>query len=286
MTMALEKENAGLKDLTSDIAHSSSSSDVDVTRRASLKEATDNAGPIGPAITEFWRSKKTRLDPEALATQRSVFDNPELAPYFSPREDYENLHRFDPDERWTWGEELPLIRKLDWRVTAWACIAFFALDLPRGNISQANTDNFLDDLGLSDNDYNLGQTLFRTAFLLAELPSQLISKRLGPDVWIPAQMIMWSLVSGAQFWLNGRASFLVCRVLIALLQGGFIPDIILYLSYFFKGTEMPFRLALFWMSMRMVDVVAPLMAAGILQLRGVEGQEGWRWLVLDDAYTR
>ena len=163
------------------------------------------------------------------------------------------------------------------KVTIFACVAFFALDLPRGNISQANTDNFLDDLNLTDNDYNLGQTLFRTAFLLAELPSQLISKRLGPDVWIPAQMIMWSLVSGAQFCLSGRTSFLICRVLIATLQGGFIPDIILYLSYFFKGAEMPFRLAMFWMSMRMVDIVAPLLAAGLLQLRGVEGQEGWRW---------
>jgi hypothetical protein len=39
------------------------------------------------------------------------------------------------------------------------------------------------------------------------------------------QMVLWSIVAASQYALSGRTSFLACRALLAILQGGFIPDV-------------------------------------------------------------
>jgi hypothetical protein len=83
-----------------------------------------------------------------------------------------------------------------------------------------------------------------------------------------------------QFFLKGRASFLATRYLIATFQGGFIPDAILYLSYFYTGKSLPIRLAWFWMSSQLVDIGVGFAAVGLVSMRGILGYEGWRWLFL------
>ncbi|KAG9127899.1 hypothetical protein FRC07_007745 [Ceratobasidium sp. 392] len=209
-----------------------------------------------------------------------IYEDQKLGKYFVPIAGYEGAHRFDPKATWTDTEERAIVRKIDLRITIWCCVMFFALQLDRGNIASALSDNMLDDLKLTTDDFNNGQTIFYLSFMCAELPSQLISKRLGPDVWIPIQLMLWSLVAMTQCKLSGRGTFFATRCLLGVLEGGFIPDIVLFLSYFYKGAELPIRLAFFWVSLTVADVSGALLGYGILQMRGIHGWEGWRYLFL------
>jgi hypothetical protein len=86
---------------------------------------------------------------------------------------------------------------------------FCALDLNRKNINRAISDNMLKELGMNTNDFNYGQTIFLASFLCAELPSGLISKKLGADRWIPTIIVAWSLVSASQAGLVSKTGYYV-----------------------------------------------------------------------------
>ncbi|GAA5881721.1 hypothetical protein JCM16303_006425 [Sporobolomyces ruberrimus] len=260
---------------------SESSSLYDKSSVAPLAPALNEKSTPGDAILRYIGLRKRRAvdDLDAVATRESVYDGP-LAGYYKPHPKWENLSNFDPAFRWTHREEKRLVRKINWKIFAWILVCFLALDIDRGNMANATADNLLGDLGLTQADYNLGNTLSKLGFLTAELPSQMLGKKLGVDRWIPLQMCIFSTFAFAQFWMQGRASFLALRFLIAFFQGGFIPDCILYLSYYYTNTELPIVLSCFWCINYFADMLTGFLAVGLLQMRGVGGYAGWRWMFL------
>ncbi|OJJ64969.1 hypothetical protein ASPSYDRAFT_84955 [Aspergillus sydowii CBS 593.65] len=220
-------------------------------------------------------------DRENLSQTRlkeSTFNSTEDPRFYRPIDSYEGLHRWDPYFDWTEDEERKIVRKIDLRVCTFACVTFFALQLDRGNIGQALADTLLEDLNMTSNDYNTGQTIFLCCFLFAEMPSQLISKRLGPDRWIPIQMVAWSLVAACQAFLKTREAYLGLRALLGLLEGGFIPDTILFLSFFYKSSELPKRLTCFWVSYTLTGIIGAFLAFGFLHIKDSSGGGSWRYL--------
>ncbi|RFU27524.1 hypothetical protein B7463_g8811, partial [Scytalidium lignicola] len=242
-----------------------SSEKDNVTRKvpgAILKDA-ELITSKGNVITKDGVVISTQESDASLST--NIFTDPEVKAYYVgvyEKAKYECRHVFDADLTWTQEEERKLIRKLDWRGT------------------------FLKDLKLNTNDYNLGNTVFRVSFLLAELPSQLVSKKIGPDRWIPTQMVLWSIIAMGQAAIRSRSGFLATRALLGILEGGFIPDLVLWLSYFYTSRELPMRLSFFWTALSVTGIVTSLLAFAIFHLEGHRGIAGWRWLfMIEGAIT-
>lgn len=131
---------------------------------------------------------------------------------------------------------------------------------------------------MNTNDFNTGQTIYLVCFLAAELPGGLISKKIGPDVMTPICIVLWGTLCACQAAITNRAGFFATRALIGFSQGRFIPEMVLYLSYFFKSNELPIRLSIFWTAIPLTQIIGALLAAGLLKMRGINGWSGWQWL--------
>lgn len=120
-------------------------------------------GPIGKTKSSDEENNNPKVPTDT--TQGS------LASVTTPHESYEGYHRFDPSATWTAKEERNVVFKTDLMLLSFICLMvcflfsglmnvnakqkqFFGLQLDRGNLSNAVTDNFLVDLGMTTNDYN------------------------------------------------------------------------------------------------------------------------------------
>ncbi|KAG0229894.1 hypothetical protein BGW42_001295 [Actinomortierella wolfii] len=184
------------------------------------------------------------------------------------------------DLTWTEEEEKRLVRTLDLRIMSWVGLMFFFMQLDRGNMSNALTDNITEDLGVNLNTITLGTTIFVIFFCLFEIPSNMIIRRLGAHRWIPFLMTMWGIATACQVFMHNRASFLVCRAFVGMFEAGYIPGIAIYLTSYYKREEMALRLSIFWGSLAIANSVAGLLAFGVLRMRGIAGLQGWKWLFL------
>jgi len=261
--MSFEKKSSVFQEITKD-------------KGVSTQSLSDNS--IGSSDSIFERdAKQSHLEKE----NKNPFKDPKIAEYYRDlyeRTNYECRIRFDPDFSWQPKEEKKLVRYLDWKVTFLACFMFVGLQIDRGNLTQAVSDSMLEDLHMSTNQYNNGLTIFYLAFLCAELPSQLVSKRLGSDVWIPIEMCIWSLICISQCELTNATGFYITRCLLGLMEGGFIPDLVLWLSYFYTSAELSIRLSFFWTTLSLTKIIASLLAYGIFHIE--TKRPGWSWLFL------
>lgn len=185
-----------------------------------------------------------------------------------------------PDIDWSKAEEDTLVRKLDFLLMPLLISGFFVLQLDRGNIGNALTDFFLADVGITQFQFNVGQQLLSLGIVLLEIPSNLVLYRVGPQKWISCQIICWGLVATFQAFQKGVGAFYATRLLLGLLEAGFIPAGLYTLTQWYKRSETSGRYAAFFLGNMVASASSGLIAYGILHLRGVAGLTGWQWLFI------
>jgi ACS family tartrate transporter-like MFS transporter len=178
--------------------------------------------------------------------------------------------------------ERQTMRKVYLRLLPFCFILYFICYLDRANIGfAALTMN--KDLGLSSYVYGLGAGAFFWGYFLLEVPSNLILERVGARRWICRIMISWGIVSGAFAFTQGPISFFGLRFCLGLAEAGFFPGMILYFTYWFPPLHRARIVAGFMAAIPISLGLGAPVSTAFLQLNGVLGVAGWKWLFLGEA---
>jgi ACS family tartrate transporter-like MFS transporter len=168
------------------------------------------------------------------------------------------------------------------RLLPFCFVLYFICYLDRVNIGfAALTMN--KELGLSSYVFGLGAGAFFWGYFILEVPSNLILEKVGARRWIGRIMISWGLVSAAFVFTRGPISFIILRFTLGLAEAGFFPGMILYFTYWFPPLHRSRIVAGFMAAIPVSIGLGAPVSTGFLELDGVFGLAGWRWLFLGEA---
>jgi D-galactonate transporter len=170
--------------------------------------------------------------------------------------------------------------KVAWRLLPFLFLCYVCAYLDRINVSFAKLQ-MSQDLGFSDAVYGLGAGIFFVGYLMFEVPSNLILLKVGARRWIARIMVTWGLISAAMMFVSGPTSFYILRFLLGVAEAGFIPAILLYLTYWFPNKRRSKVTALFLTGIPMSGVIGGPLSGWIMNhFNGHMGMAGWKWLFL------
>lgn len=155
--------------------------------------------------------------------------------------------------------------------------------LDRSNIGFAK-QALEQSVGISEAIYALGAGLFFISYSLCGFPSNLILHKVGAKIWLALLMAGWGIVSMATMFVSGATSFYLLRLLLGVLEAGFFPGAILYLTYWFPNQVRGRVLGLFYLGVPLALILGGPLSGLLLEMHPWGGLQSWQWMFLVEGF--
>lgn len=172
-----------------------------------------------------------------------------------------------------------LYKRITWRLIPYMFVLYIVAYMDRVNVGFAAMD-IQRQLHFSNTAYGTGAGIFFLGYALFDLPSSLMLRRVGTRLWIARIMISWGVVSACMVGIGSPRSFYLLRFLLGVAEAGFVPGMLLYLTFWFPSHERARAVAMFMTATSLAGVVGAPLSSALLKLDGVRGLSGWQWLFL------
>jgi ACS family tartrate transporter-like MFS transporter len=178
--------------------------------------------------------------------------------------------------------EKTTVSKVSWRLLPLLMISYFVAYLDRVNLGFAGAA-MSKDLGFTSAVFGSAAGIFFISYFLFEVPSNMALERFGARKWIARIMFTWGVMSAAQAWVGGAASFNVVRFLLGVAEAGFFPGVIFYITLWFPSAYRARIVGWFMFAIPISSVIGSPISGYILNMEGVGAMHGWQWLFIFEA---
>ncbi|KAJ6031548.1 hypothetical protein N7540_002280 [Penicillium herquei] len=177
-------------------------------------------------------------------------------------------------------DEAALLRKIDMRVMPMLFAIYFVAFLDRVNISNALTMSMPTDLNLYGDRENVALLIFYIPYIIFEIPSNVIMKKVKPHFWLSGCIIAFGIVMLGQAFVQSYGGLIATRFFLGLAECGIFPGSFYLISFWYKRAEAQKRFTMYWSSVIFAGAFGGLLASAIAKMDGLRGLENWRWIFL------
>src|SRR5437660_4593903 len=96
-------------------------------------------------------------------------------------------------------------------------------------------------------------------------------------------MVTWGILSGATAFCTGPWSFMIVRFLLGVAEAGLYPGMVLFFTYWFPDRHRARIIAGFTLALPVAVALGAPVSTGLLELNGLLGLAGWKWMYLVEA---
>ncbi|ELQ38358.1 inner membrane transport protein yfaV [Pyricularia oryzae] len=215
------------------------------------------------------KSGDVEHDKPGVKTQEYAGSNCGLTP-----EDREFMSRYEGKA----GKAI--VRKIDVRLIPIMGILYLLAHIDRGNIGNAKIEGIDQELGLVGNQYNIASTIFFVPYIIFEIPSNIILKKVRPSIWLSLLIMAWGITMTCMGFVKNFDGLVATRVVLGIFEAGFFPGAVYIVSSWYPRHELQQRLALFYTASAFSGALSGLLSYGIARMDGARGISGWRWIFL------
>ncbi|KAI4627562.1 uncharacterized protein J4E87_004126 [Alternaria ethzedia] len=176
--------------------------------------------------------------------------------------------------------EAKIVRKLDLFVIPVVMLLYLLSFLDRVNIGNARLYGLQEDLNMGDSQFQTAVSILFVTYILSEVPSNLVLKKLTPSRWIAFITVAWGIIATLTGIVQSYGGLIACRLLLGAVEGGLFPGMAIYLTFFYTKRELALRIGYLFVSAALAGACGGLLAYAIGHMDGTAGLRGWRWIMI------